>query len=210
MRTKLAFALHVVNVSKGEAEEMSQKAAKAKRKMEALINPIDSGESGSPLMLTKGNQAFQDQIFRTTPDKFKFNNRREMGHPVVNDKIDTKQDDTLAHERAWILPTSFCIDCGKTDIVPKRGPTGEQRLNTGVIVIDQERPDIGCKPGDVIMHFTCHDCIDTENWRNPNIIHIPTGVHYETAHERRDRQAIEWCQAAWARGDSPITHKAKR
>jgi len=189
---------------------MSQKAAKAKRKMEALIKPLDSPEAGSPLMLTQGQQAFEDQIWRTEPGKFKFNNRREMGHQVVNDKLETKQDDTLMHERAWVLPQNFCIDCGKTDIVPKRGLAGEARLNPGIIVISEERPDIGCKPGDAVIHFTCHDCIDTENWRNPNVIHIPTGLHYETPHERRDRQAFEWCQAAWARGDSPAVHKAKR
>ena len=163
---------------------------------------MSNKSSFRPLLMLDGYADWNKHVDMFEPDRFgKKKKRREIGHPVTNPEPDKIE---MRNYTGWALPHSFCCDCGRTDITPKRGLDGTVRINPGIRELDEPMPEIDLTKGDVILYFTCHDCEDSNLWQKKI---LPFGVSREMAEteriNRRERNVIEWIKAAKLRGDKP-------
>lgn len=125
---------------------------------------------------------------------------RETGFKVTQE-ID-KRDDLLGSVLKWVLPDTFCADCGRKDISPEKAQGG----TNGTYVFDEPRPDLQMRPGDVLHYPVCVDCYEASLWDDKSRLILPPSqqLKYRRA-QRIGRNCQSYIKMLVIRGDKPLT-----
>lgn len=148
---------------------------------------------------------FNDHIDKLTPGKLDpKRNRSIYGHQVTPHK-ETKVERPAFS--GWGLPTSFCPDCGLTDITPQRAPDGRLRINPGMWELEESRPDLHLRKGDMVTYWVCHKCMHSALWQAEFMEggYGLDGEDWESARHARMKKAMTtYIRSKILRGERPV------
>jgi len=113
--------------------------------------------------------------------------------------------------RGWGLPKWFCIDCRQE----KEPELGRTSLNPGLMIFEENRPDLDLRPGDAAVYHTCNPCEqanlaesrEKEKYSGlvgPDGEDLSEVVRDDSREQRRLQTIFDWIRAAKLRGERPV------
>ena len=157
------------------------------------------------LIRPHGKEAWQRGQDRVTPgrhEKRKFT--AEVGYRPA--KIEHIQDGDIPPFDGYVLPRTFCVDCGDTQVTEQLGPDGKPRICPGAWELDIDRPDLRLRRGDKVFFFICHICGHSELWGRTYLSSAAKSYDMWDANrqKRRMNRVAEWIKSRLSTGDDAM------
>lgn len=166
----------------------------------------------SPLILPNQSLAeFNAHHDAMTPGKLDpKRNKREYAFEAPPEEKNHYQEERPAFS-GWALPPNFCPDCGLNDITVQRGPDGQVRVNPGLWLLEESRPDLLLRIDDLIIYSMCHKCAHAALWQAEYLATASNQTTEEWEEKRAQkitRNLTQYVRAKVARGEKPVHIRA--